>query len=56
MLHYADTLDTDANTSADRSRRALGWIYYAADAEHDEASAAAYQQQLAQRLANEGKI
>ncbi len=51
MVHRAD-----ANTSTDRTREALGFIYYAARAREDKARHAAYQRDLAQQLKSRGQI
>ncbi len=57
LIHHAVTIHrADANTSRDRSRRALGFIFYAANAKRDEAAYVAYQDRLDKELAQAGKI
>ena len=57
LMHDARTIHyADANHSADRSRRALGFIYYAESAQEDIDAKNAYQAKLDQQLANEQKI
>lgn len=57
LLHHAKTIHwAGANTSPTRSRRALGFIYYAESAREDSAAKAAYQAALDARLKAEGKI
>ena len=51
MVHRAD-----GNTSTDRTREALGFIYYAARAREDKARHAAYQRDLAHQLKSRGQI
>eukprot|EP00039_Didymoeca_costata_P025885 m.14460 g.14460 ORF g.14460 m.14460 type:complete len:267 (-) comp5104_c0_seq1:997-1797(-) len=51
VLHRAG-----ANTTNDKQRRALGFVYYAADVVRDEEKAAAYQRLLDETLAREGRI
>ena len=51
MIHWAG-----ANTTSDRSRQALGWIYYGSECQEDEVAAANYQAQLAKNLKTESKI
>ena len=47
LIHHAMTIHrADANESPDRQRRALGFIYYSADAKPDHVTHAAYQQRL----------
>ena len=56
IVHDAMTIHrTDANHSS-RSRRALGFVYFARHAKIDQASSDRYQQQLAAELKAEGKI
>ena len=51
LMHHAKTVHwAAANTSATRSRRALGFIYYAKRAKRDVASWEAYQARLANQL------
>lgn len=57
LVHHALTIHrADGNGSADRSRRSLGFIYYAQRAREDETTANEYQQQLHRELAAAGKI
>lgn len=57
LAHHGLTVHcAGANTSAHRPRRAVGFIYYAADAEVDEAASAAYRDKLHAELAAQGRI
>jgi len=57
LMHDAKTIHyADANQSQSRSRRALGFIYYAESAREDVEAKIAYQAKLDQQLANEQKI
>ena len=57
LAHDAMTIHrADANSSSDRPRRALGFIYYSERAREDGAAHAAYQKKLAEELAAEGRI
>ncbi|OED41332.1 phytanoyl-CoA dioxygenase [Chromatiales bacterium (ex Bugula neritina AB1)] len=57
LMHHARTIHfAGANQSLDRSRRALGFIYYAKRAREDIAAKTAYQAQLDTQLAQTGKI
>lgn len=57
LMHHAKTIHfAGANISADRPRRALGFIYYAKRAEKDLRASEAYQRQLNERLKSSGKI
>lgn len=57
LVHDAMTIHrADGNVSADRSRRALGFVYYSEDARVDADAHAAYQKQLAQEMKAQGKI
>lgn len=57
LMHDAKTIHyADANQSEDRSRRALGFIYYAESAQEDIPAKIAYQAKLDQQLADERKI
>lgn len=57
LVHHCMTIHrADGNQSATRSRRALGLIYYSADAQVDEEAHAAYQARLAQEMKGQGKI
>lgn len=57
LMHDAQTIHyAGPNTSVDRSRRALGFIFYAESAKEDIEAKNAYQEKLDQQLANEQKI
>ena len=57
LVHHCDTIHyANGNTSQNRTRKALGLVYYAQSAQVDEAAHAAYQARLAKELAEEGKI
>jgi phytanoyl-CoA hydroxylase len=57
LMHHARTIHwAGPNQSKTRSRRALGFIYYAGRAKPDLAAREAYQRQLNARLKVEGKI
>ncbi|MDG1738272.1 MAG: phytanoyl-CoA dioxygenase family protein [Paracoccaceae bacterium] len=57
LMHHAKTIHwAGANQSQTRSRRALGFIYYAKSAKLDEVSKEAYQSKLDSRLAHAAKI
>lgn len=57
LMHHARTIHwAGANTSATRSRRALGFIYYAERAKVDRAAKEAYQRSLDARLKQKGRI
>ena len=57
FVHHAMTIHrADANRSKNRSRRALGFIYYSEHAREDQAAHATYQKQLAAELLQQGKI
>lgn len=57
LVHHSLTVHwADGNTSADRTRQAMGFIYYAAGVEEDKAAHAAYQQQLKAEMAAVGQI
>ena len=57
LAHHALTVHrADGNTSVNRTREALGFIYYATRAREDTARHTAYQQKLAHRLKSRGKI
>lgn len=57
LVHHAMTIHrADENRSLDRSRRALGFIYYSERAREDSAAHAEYQRRLALELKNTGKI
>jgi len=57
IAHHALTIHrADANATADRARRALGFIYYGTSARADDDAHAAYQARLAADLAERGEI
>ena len=57
LMHHAKTIHwAGANRSTTRSRRALGFIYYAKRAKLDEAKRDAYQRSLDEHLTNSAKI
>jgi len=57
LMHHAKTIHrAGANRSATRSRRALGFIYYAKRAKPDVAARDAYQRELDARLKAQSKI
>ncbi|HCU86757.1 MAG TPA: phytanoyl-CoA dioxygenase [Verrucomicrobiales bacterium] len=57
LVHQALTIHrADANASATRNRRALGFIFYAESARENVAAHEAYQAELATELAAAGKI
>ena len=57
LVHHALTIHrADANRSTNRSRRALGFIYYAQRAKEDIAAKQAYQARLADEMKTAGKI
>jgi ectoine hydroxylase-related dioxygenase (phytanoyl-CoA dioxygenase family) len=57
LMHHAKTIHwAGANQSATRSRRALGFIYYAKRAKPDLDAARAYQKRLDAQLKSTGKI
>ncbi len=57
LAHHALTVHrADANHSADRQRRAIGFIYYSASAKHDEVAHKAYQKQLKQEMIAANRI
>ncbi len=57
LAHHAMTIHrADGNQSAVRTRRALGFIYYAERAKVDEVAQAAYQKRLADEMKRAGKI
>ena len=56
LAHHALTIHrADANASATRSRRALGFIYYGKCAREDVAAYQAYKQKLEKEMAEAGK-
>ena len=57
LAHHALTIHrAGRNESAERSRRALGFIYYAQSARHDRRAHGEYQRRLAAELKQQGKI
>ncbi len=57
LAHHALTIHrADANTSATRSRRALGFIFYGESAKEDSVAHATYQRQLRQEMIVQGRI
>ncbi|MHA1547521.1 MAG: phytanoyl-CoA dioxygenase family protein [Alphaproteobacteria bacterium] len=57
IAHHSLTIHwADGNTTTDRSREAMGGIYYAASCGENERAKEAYQAQLTAQLAVEGKI
>ena len=57
LVHDAMTIHrADGNVSVDRSRRALGFVYYSERAHVDADAHAVYQEQLAQDMKAQGKI
>ena len=57
LAHHALTIHrADANKSKTRSRKALGFIYYSANAKHDTKAWEKYQQELKIQLTEQGKI
>jgi len=57
LVHDAMTIHrADGNISADRSRRALGFVYYSERARIDADARDAYQKQLTQEMKAQGKI
>ena len=57
LVHHAMTIHrADGNQSLNRSRRALGFIYYSARAQENIAAHAAYQRKLTEELKSAGKI
>ena len=57
LAHHALTIHrADANTSATRSRRALGFIFYGESAKEDSDAHVAYQRQLRQEMIVQGRI
>ena len=57
LVHHALTIHrADGNSSATRTRRALGFIYYSERAREDVEAHAAYQRKLAEEMKAAGKI
>lgn len=57
LVHHALTIHrADGNNSVNRSRRALGFVYFGQSASVDERRRAEYQEQLTREMKAEGKI
>jgi len=57
IAHHSLTIHwAERNQTTDRSREAMGWIYYGESAQEDKAAHAAYAEQLKQEMAESGKI
>ncbi|MDC0937044.1 phytanoyl-CoA dioxygenase family protein [Pirellulales bacterium] len=57
LVHHAMTIHrADGNHSADRTRRALGFIYYSERAQEDTAAHEAYQRKLKEEMASAGRL
>ena len=57
LAHHAVTVHrADGNRSASRTRRALGMVYFRADAKEDAVAQAAYQKRLTEELSKAGKL
>ena len=57
LVHHSMTIHrADGNSSESRTRKAMGFIYYADKAKEDIAAQAAYQKKLAANLAKENKL
>jgi phytanoyl-CoA hydroxylase len=57
LVHHALTIHrADGNRSADRTRQALGFIYYSDRAREDAVAHAAYQRRLAEEMKTAGRI
>ena len=57
LAHHALTIHrADGNVSSSRSRRSLGFVYFAASAREDSAAAAQYQKRLKQELLATNRI
>ena len=57
LVHHALTIHrADGNRSTDRTRKAMGFIYYAAKAKEDRKAHAAYAKKLAEELKQKKKI
>lgn len=57
LVHHAQTVHwADGNTSQNRTRKAMGLIYYSDRAKQDEAAREAYKKQLEESLEKAGKI
>ena len=57
LVHHALTVHrADGNRSAERTRRALGFVYFSADAKEDLVAKAAYQRKLDKELTEQRKV
>lgn len=57
LVHHAMTIHrADGNRSQNRTRQALGFIYYSQDAKVDEEASIAYQKKLAEDMKQSGKL
>ena len=57
LVHHSLTIHrADGNNSEDRSRKAMGFIYYANKAKENKAAHEAYAKSLAEDLKKENKI
>ena len=57
IIHHSMTVHrANGNQAESRHRRAMGMVYYSADAEVASEKVAAYQQRLVEELTTEGKI
>jgi phytanoyl-CoA hydroxylase len=57
LVHHAMTIHrADGNTTTDRHRRSLGFIYYGDRAKEDVLAKDLYQKRLNQALRKEGKV
>lgn len=57
LVHHSLTIHrADGNKSANRTRRAVGFVYYSAEAKIDMEARKAYQERLERELAETGKI
>jgi phytanoyl-CoA hydroxylase len=57
LVHHAMTIHrADGNHSQDRSRRALGFVYYSQRAKEDASTLQAYQRKLDEEMASAGRI
>lgn len=57
LVHHSMTIHrADGNTSEKRTRKAMGFIYYADKSKEDKAAKEAYQNKLAEELAKDNKL
>ena len=57
LIHDSLTIHrADGNQTADRTRKALGFIYFGASAQEDVEAKAAYQAQLRQEMRERGEL